>query len=241
MRILLLTPQPPFPAHQGTAIRNWGLLRHLSVHNSMTLLSFAPADASQPAPELLAACRSAEFVPAPTRSPRARLGSALLGHPDLADRLWSIQFDLALRQVLSGSRVDIVQAEGLELGRYLATIRACAPQTRIVYDAHNAELSIQRRAWDNDRKTLSRWPAAAYSWLQIPRLARFEAVICRQADAVTCVSDTDAAALRLPSARSSPGRRAQRGRSGRLRTELHSAGHWPDHHFYRQDGLSTEY
>jgi glycosyltransferase involved in cell wall biosynthesis len=34
-----------------------------------------------------------------------------------------------------------------------------------------------------------------YSWLQIPRLQAFEAGVCRQADAVLCVSGEDAAAL----------------------------------------------
>jgi polysaccharide biosynthesis protein PslH len=196
VNLLLLAPQPPFPAHQGTAIRNWGLLRHLADHNSITLLSFAPPEAVKPATELLAACRSVEQVPAPVRGFNARLATAFAGQADLADRLWSPRFDQALRRTLAESRFDLVQVEGLELGRYLATIRVCAPGTPIVYDAHNAEVTIQQRAWQSDRQVPGRWPAAAYSWLQVPRLAQFEASVCRLADAVTCVSATDAAALR---------------------------------------------
>ena len=195
MNILLLTPQPPFPPRQGTAIRNWGILRHLAAHHAISLLSFAPAGVSEPPPELAAACRSIEFVPAPTRNLAARIGSVVGGQADLADRLWSSQFDHALRRTLTSSEFDLVQVEGLELGRYLRTIRACVRRTPITYDAHNAEVTIQQRAWRSDRLVPTRWPVAAYSLLQIPRLTRFEAAVCRQASAVTCVSEVDAAAL----------------------------------------------
>ena len=47
----------------------------------------------------------------------------------------------------------------------------------------------------NGRRVAGRWPAALYSWLQLGRLARFEAEVCRMADAVTVVSAEDGAAL----------------------------------------------
>jgi sugar transferase (PEP-CTERM/EpsH1 system associated) len=195
VNILLLTPQPPFPPRQGTAIRNWGILRHLATHNTLTLLSFAPSDIAEPAPELAASCRSIELVAAPTRNVTARISSVVGGQADLEDRLWSSQFDHALRRTLASTHFDLVQIEGLELGRYLSTIRDCVPQTPIVYDAHNAEVTIQQRAWRSDRLVPSRWPAAAYSLFQVPRLARFEAAVCRQASVVTCVSQVDASTL----------------------------------------------
>jgi glycosyltransferase involved in cell wall biosynthesis len=196
VRTLFLTPQPPFPAHQGTAIRNWGLLRHLAAHEAVSLLSFAPSDFGPPAAELSAVCQSLEFVPHPARGAPARLRSLLNGRADMSERLASPAFDLALRRRLAAQHFDLIQIEGLELGRYLATIRASAPGTPVVYDAHNAEVAIQQRAWQNDRRQPRRWPVAAYSRLQVPRIARFEAELCRQAEAVTCVSAVDAAALR---------------------------------------------
>ena len=196
MRLLLLTPQPPFPPRQGTAIRNWGLLKHLAAHHDVSLLSFASSEIAQPSSELSAVCRSAELVSPPARGIGARLRSLLSGRADLADRLWSPAFDLALQRVLQSSQFDLIQVEGLELAAYIATIRRYAPGKPIVYDAHNAELTIQQRAWLSDRRAPGRWPAALYSWLQMPRLARFETSVCRQADAVTCVSEVDATALR---------------------------------------------
>jgi glycosyltransferase involved in cell wall biosynthesis len=196
VEILLLTPQPPLPAHQGTAIRNWGLLRHLAAREAVSLLSFAPPAFGSPAAELSAVCQSIAFVPLPVRGAPARLASLFSGRADMTERLASPAFDDALRRLLSEKRFDVIQIEGLEMGRYLAPLRASAPGAAIVYDAHNAEVAIQRRAWQNDRRQPARWPVAAYSWLQVPRIARFEAQLCRQADAVTCVSAVDAAALR---------------------------------------------
>jgi len=203
VKILLLTPQPPLPAHQGTALRNWGILRHLAARHAVTLLSFAPAEGAAPPPDLAAACRAIHLVPAPVRPASARLRTAAAGRADLADRLWSPEFAATLQRLIMDSPPDLVQLEGLELGRYLAVARQCRPGLPIVYDAHNAEVTIQWRGWRSDRATPSRWLAAAYSRLQVGRLARLETSVCRQADAVTCVSVTDAAALQrlVPSLR----------------------------------------
>ena len=160
MRLLLLTPQPPFPAHQGTAIRNWGILRHLAARHSVTLLSFAPAEQDAPAAELAAICAAIEFVPVPTRALAPRLSTLFAGRADLADRLWSEAFAQALQQVLQASRFDLIQIEGLEMVSYLGTLQRWAPTTPVVYDAHNAEVTIQQRAWESDRQVLRRWPAA---------------------------------------------------------------------------------
>ena len=195
MNLLLLTPQPPLPAHQGTAIRNWGILRHVAPHHAVTLLSFAPAGYSTPPPELAAACHSIRLVPAPVRGLATRLRTAAGGRPDLAERLWSMAFDQALREVLAETHFDLAQVEGLELGRYISTLRALQSGLPVIYDAHNAEVTIQQRAWRSDRLIPRRWLAAAYSRLQMRPLARFEAAVCRQDSAVTCVSVIDAQAL----------------------------------------------
>jgi glycosyltransferase involved in cell wall biosynthesis len=65
----------------------------------------------------------------------------------------------------------------------------------IIYDAHNAETLIQYRAFQTDRLQVSRWPAALYSRLQLPRLARLERQTAAAADVVLCVSEEDSSAL----------------------------------------------
>lgn len=195
MRLLFITPQPPYPPHQGTAIRNWGLLQHLAENHTLALLTFAlPGGVSAESP-LRQVCSHVVTVPVPVRPTRRRLRDLLAGEPDLAGRLRSDAFVTALRALLARFEPDIAQIEGLELAPYLPAIRAVAPTAKVVYDAHNAEHLIQRRALDTDRRHPRRWLAAVYSALQVPRLARFEAQAARSADAVTCVSAEDSAAL----------------------------------------------
>lgn len=111
--------------------------------------------------------------------------------------------DLLAQELGSASEVggdekpyDIVQIEGIELAYLLPTIKQLNPQSKIVYDAHNAETNLQRRALQADTSRPSRWPAAAYSWMQVRRLKIYETWICQKADWVTAVSNEDYQHLR---------------------------------------------
>jgi sugar transferase (PEP-CTERM/EpsH1 system associated) len=192
VNLLFLTPQLPHPPRQGTAIRNWGLIEHLARRHAVTLASFADEGQSV-TPELRAACREIVVVPAPRRSRADRLRTLLSPQADLARRLWSPVMERALRDLLAARAFEVVQIEGLEMAPYLTAAPGRAGR---VYDAHNAEYLIQQRALGVDWRRPGRWPAALYSALQLPRLRRFEAQTCRAVDAVTCVSEADARALR---------------------------------------------
>jgi sugar transferase (PEP-CTERM/EpsH1 system associated) len=193
--VLFLTPQLPFPPRQGTALRNWGLIKTLARHASVSLLAMAEDDRAVPE-ELRAVCRHVWTSPRPRRSQAQRLRDLASGQADLARRLWSPRYAQALRQVLAETLFDLVQVEALEMAGYIPVVRAAAPATRVAYDAHNAEHIIQARALAIDRRQPRRWPAAGYSALQVGRLRRYEAWACQAADLVTCVSREDAAALR---------------------------------------------
>lgn len=179
-------------------MRNWGLISQLAREHEIALLSFKqPGESVQS--ELTAACVRVETAPAPRRSQFDRLSRlAFSSAPDLAWRLEADAFRVRLRRMLANEPVDIVQIEGLEMGRYAATIRRGAPGVPIVYDAHNAETLIQRRALHTDLRQIRRWPQALYSAVQLPRLRRFERGVCAKADAVVCVSPADARALQRP-------------------------------------------
>ena len=201
MNILFLVPQLPFPPRQGTAIRNWGLIQHLAARHTITLLSFAETDQSANTPELRAACRRIVVVPAPRRSRADRLRTLLSPHPDLARRLWSPDFARAFTDLLREPAFDIVHVAGLEMATYLPCVRGAhraspAPNVHCLYDAHNAETVLQRRAFATDLRQPARWAGALYAWIQIPRIGEFEAQACRAADRVICVSEADALALR---------------------------------------------
>lgn len=65
MRILLLTPAPPYPPRSGGQIRTWEFLRYLTQRHELTLLYFTPPEApAVPAP-LAALCARAVAIPHP--------------------------------------------------------------------------------------------------------------------------------------------------------------------------------
>lgn len=192
MRLLFLTPQLPYPPKQGTALRNWGLISHLSRQHEIWLMSFDERgnDRELPAP-LLAACKQVAVFPLPRRTGRDRLKTLLTSPlPDMAWRLWSADFDAQLQRWLSQEQFDIVQIEGIELARY-----ARHGNYKLIFDDHNCEYLMQQRWFERDIKNPRRWHAALYSFVQWQRLRTFERGILQQARATLCCSEEDRRAL----------------------------------------------
>jgi len=194
-KILILTPQLPYPPHQGTSLRNFHIIRGLAERHDITLLSFLE-DNQTTDPEvnepLFSLCDQIVTSPVLPRTKGKRIqqmGTTLL--PDMAHRLYSVDFNVKLRQLLVEKQFDIVQVEGIELARYISTVRELSPASKIVFDDHNAEAELQRRNMETDAAIPKRWPAAAYSWVQVGRLEKFEAGACEEADWVTAVSEAD--------------------------------------------------
>jgi sugar transferase (PEP-CTERM/EpsH1 system associated) len=198
-RILFLTPQLPYPAHQGTALRNFGLIGGLAGRgHRVGLLSFLESDQPDPAetplPDL---CDPLITAPAPSRSMGQRLRALLAGHADMARRLWSEDLCAALIGLLAQEVFDVVHIEGIEMAPYLSLVGSTVPDgTLLVYDAHNAEYALQWRIAGQDVRVPRRWPVAVYSLIQARRLTRVETATCRAVDHVFACSEADAAALR---------------------------------------------
>ena len=191
-RILLLTPQLPYPPQQGTSLRNFHLLRALAQRHDVTLLSFAERDRAADTARLAELARVLPPIAVPERTMGQRLRGLLTSRaPDMARRLHSEALAAALADALRDEVFDVVQIEGIELAWTMPLIRETAPGTRIVLDCHNAETELQRRALRADCRQPRRWPAAAYSAAQVGRLARFEREALRAADAIIAVSEED--------------------------------------------------
>ncbi len=193
--ILILTPQLPYPPHQGTSLRNFHIIRGLAERQEITLLSFlednqaADPEANEP---LFALCTQIVTTPVPARSKGTRLKQMVTTRlPDMAHRLYTPEFDEKLRELLRQTSFDIVQVEGIELARYIPSIREESPASKIVFDDHNAEAELQRRNMETDLRIPKRWPAAAYSWVQVGRLEKFESWACAESDWITAVSEAD--------------------------------------------------
>jgi glycosyltransferase involved in cell wall biosynthesis len=182
-RLLLLLPTVPVPLDGGARIRNGGLLRLLSAEHEVDAIAFGRP--SQPA-ELASLVRRSAIVPEPPRRSLGRRAFDLARThlPDMALRLWSPAFMRTLRCFARDGAYAAVQAEGIEMARYLAAV----PRARRIYDAHNAEFLLQRRA----SETAPSLAAGVYSRVQWRRLERFERQIVRGSRMSLAVSHHDA-------------------------------------------------
>jgi hypothetical protein len=109
MRILFLTPQLPYPPHQGTAMRNYGLIRGLAEQHQVSLLSFLePNQSLDAAGPLLTLCQGLETVPAPPprRLARRALDTFTRRLPDMGLRLASPTFANRLAAWLARESFD---------------------------------------------------------------------------------------------------------------------------------------
>jgi polysaccharide biosynthesis protein PslH len=199
VRILVLAPQVPWPLTQGTAIRNFYVMRGLAKRHSVTLLAFGSPDESYE--PLTSMGLEVVAVPAPRKRSNARRVAELMTtlEPDLARRLSCENMRATARlNALIGNPFDVIQVEGLEMAPYAWDLLRATPlqrRTRLVYDAHNAEWLLQRRAYENDLMHKIRWPAAAYSLIQTFKLRRYEGRLVRASWATIAVSKEDSKAL----------------------------------------------
>jgi len=183
-------------------MRNWGLISDLAERHEVAVLSFSPPlqmggdrggrESSDP---LTTTCRVEAIEPL-VRSLRARMLDILATpKPDMALRLASDAYARRLADWLARETFDVVHIEGIEMAPYLDVIEAAQPRPLIVFDDHNCEYLLQKRAFLTDLRVPSRWLGAAYSFVQWQRLLDYEAQACRRADRVLAVSEADEAAL----------------------------------------------
>ena len=193
--VLMLTPQLPYPPHQGTTIRNYHILRYLATRATVTLVTFVDPD--QPAPEetpLLRWTKAVHARPTPRRRARERLRSLVTSPlPDLALRLEDPAMHQVVRSLAQDAQVDVLLVEGLEMAPYMLTYLRAHPSSgvRVLFDAHNAEYVLQKRAFLTDIRSPWRWHTALYSLVQWGKLRAYEGAILRRADHVFAVSQRD--------------------------------------------------
>ncbi len=202
LKILLLTPQTPFPPDQGAAIRNYSFVRYLGSDPrfEVHLLGFGrPSEDLQNSParsELAKYCRQIVLIPPPpTRSKVTRLRDLLLSRqPDLVRRLASPAFDAALATLLAEVQPDVLMCEGLEMVPFVHRLDLKGP-VRLILDEHNAEYVLQRRIFEQDWQAgWMRRPVALYSLIQSVRLRRYEKEVMQTFQPVA-VSQPDRLAL----------------------------------------------
>lgn len=202
MRILFVTPHPPDPAGGGAAIRNWHLIRAArAAGHIVTVYTFADAREGGSGRGSVHA-----FPPPPERATNARVRDLLLrAEPDLALRLRAQAMTTEIARTILPRGIldtpyDIVQVEGLEMWPNLPMHRRFngalnTPRLPLtIYDAHNAEATLQGRAARHALRQRD-FPAAAYSLVQWLKLRAYEQRVVRAAAVTLAVSPDDASAL----------------------------------------------
>jgi sugar transferase (PEP-CTERM/EpsH1 system associated) len=198
MKILFLSPYPPYPPRSGGATRIYNLLLGLAQRHDVCCLTFVPSGSAAAALEPLRASCKVEIVEGvPQRSMLRRAWTTLASRkPDMALRNASKAYSKALRQLLRTDYFDMVHAESIEMAGY--GLQA-APYARIVLDQFNAEYVLQRRAALTELQQSVTHPSAlagmAYSLMQWRKLARYERTMLRYYDHVLAVSEQDRRAL----------------------------------------------
>lgn len=196
MKLLILTPQLPYPPHQGTTIRNFNIIKHLAPRHAITLVSFGTAAELGSAAPLRALCQRIEIAPYPSRSMIARAWTTLASPlPDMGLRLRSNVMRALVDQILREEKFDAVQVEGIEMVRYILNDKSPITNYKIIFDDHNAEYVLQKTAFESDLHLPQRWVAALYSLIQWKKLERYERAICQRADHIVACSNADANAI----------------------------------------------
>jgi glycosyltransferase involved in cell wall biosynthesis len=153
-RILFLSWWWPYPADNGSKIRIYNLLKHLSQSHQVTLLSFA--EEGDATPERLAHLRSflahVEAIPKPTYQPttlKATLGYLSPWPRSLVD-VYSPQMAERVQAIAAGG-IDAVIASQLQTMRYLELLPDTPAileeaEVTIFHDAVNGAESMKSRA-----------------------------------------------------------------------------------------------
>ena len=184
-RVLFMLPDVPDPPDSGAKLRNLMLLRLAAQEHVVDAIAFGQPDKAAALAAL--AHRGRVVAPPQRRSVLQRgLEVARTKLPDMAQRLWSAEFAEAARCLAEDA--DVVQAEGIEMARYLGLV----PADKRIYDAHNPEFLLQRRLSEAAPSTT----AGLYSRLQWQRLQRFEREVVRSSRLTLAVSEHDANQLR---------------------------------------------
>ncbi|MBE2184351.1 MAG: glycosyltransferase [Anaerolineae bacterium] len=200
-RLLLVTPNLPYPPQSGSGLRAYGLLRGLKRYApdfplEIDLLAYHDDTVQPEATPLPDLCTSITTVSTPSRSKGQRLKSLFTStQPDIARRLESDEMRAKLTQLMTNHTYDFALYIGIETAILMKQARALQPNCKQIYDAANIEHLLQRRIAMVDRGNIKRLPASIYSQIQVGRIWRFESAICRSADAVTAVSCEDAKTL----------------------------------------------
>ncbi len=183
MRLLQLTPKPPYPPYDGGAIASTHFIELWKgagwQAHGLTMNTYKhPYDPTYPTPVPFTAV-AVDTRPTPLGALRNLL---LTRRPYHVDRFSSPAYREALRRLLETFQPDLIQVESPYLTPYIQDL-----STPAVYRLHNIEWQIwQRHAREQ------RWPLRWYFSLQAKRIYRYEQVILHAYAGLLPISEKEA-------------------------------------------------
>jgi glycosyltransferase involved in cell wall biosynthesis len=192
-RVLLVSPEAPYPLTGGGALRTASLLEYFACRSNLDVVLFAVEGASDPEeflPSGLAGNICKLRLPSHSKHPPARYARntvrLLRGVPPLMDR-FSGQ-GAPLKRWLEGRRYDAAILEHFWCAPYAELVRSHA--TRVYLDLHNIESEWHRRA-----AATSVWPLSLGHVVFARCNARLEQQLTPLFDGILVTSPRDAARL----------------------------------------------
>lgn len=185
--VLYLTQVLPYPLNTGARVRQYYVLRYLSQHHTVTLVSFVREDDR---PEHIEHLKSicAAVYPMPMlrsrwRDLRAVVKSVLTRLPIIIARDEIKPMNDLLARLVAEQPFDVIHADQVSMSQY----GLAGGQARRVLDLHNAMYVVTERLAANEPNPLKRMVLRR----EARALSRYEARLCVQYDQVTFVTNED--------------------------------------------------
>lgn len=188
-RILYLSELLPYPLASGARIRIYYVLRYLSTHHEVTLLSFVrPDDRPEHVAHLESFLAGVHTIPMQRSLPRdvRAIGASLLtGRPAIIAREEIGAMRRKVEELLASGAFDVVHADQIPMARY--GLLGQGANVRRLLDQHNATFQIVERLAAGEPFAPKRWALQR----EARAFARYEREMCRRYDQVTFVSHQD--------------------------------------------------
>jgi polysaccharide biosynthesis protein PslH len=192
MKILVLSPKPPWPPYDGGAVATLRCIEGLAASGALisvlAMRTEKHGTVSGPASQSRGFLQYYETVSVNTRIRPAKMLANLLfsSEPYDLQRFRSGKYSEALRSLLLREHFDIIQCEGLLFSYYFDEIRALT-DAPLVFRAHNVEHRIREMMAE-----LATVPAERdYLKSLAGRLRKRELLALRQYDAIVPISEPD--------------------------------------------------
>jgi glycosyltransferase involved in cell wall biosynthesis len=196
MNVLLIAGGLPYPPASGGALRVFSLIQVLhGAGHTVSLIALDDSAADWQSTPLKHLCAQVAVIAPPLWPKSRRLINLLRGQADIAQRMAVPDVAVTALRWHGATPFDLIQAEGIETAFALRQLASQIGDTVLSFDTFNAEYALQRVIAGIDARTLKRWPAALYSWIQSHLIRRYERALCQLSQIVIAVSPEDAAAL----------------------------------------------